>query len=269
MDHEILSVCLPARYLSAGQCFAPGCRDRSPSAPRSSLLIVRDAGPAGKAPSAAPRGQALFLPSGCGALPEGFGAGPPVRYFWLRFRSAGPSAATQVRLSLFPVPLDESAFNRFSYSFHQLTGAGGSLSAPSDLCDYMLSVLLLSLREEESRAPRNAVAARMLDYIRLHCCEPLTLPDVSRALGYSEDYLSRLLHQQVSCSFRQYIHRLRMQRAKKELLSGIKSVREIAEECGYSNAKFFSTSFLKCEGIAPSAYRNLYASGLIRESAEN
>ena len=269
MDQEMLSVGLPVRFLSAGQCFEPGCWNQSPPAPRSSLLIVRDAGPGGKAPPSPSRGQALFLPSGCGVLPEGFGAGGPARYFWLRFQSAGPSAATQVRLSLFPVPLGESAFNRFSYGFHQLVGAGAGLSASSDLCDYMLSVLLLSLREAEPPAPRNAVAARMLDYIRLHCCEPLTLPDVSRALGYSEDYLSRLLHQHVSCSFRQYIHRLRMQRAKKELLSGVKSVQEIAEECGYSNAKFFSTSFLKCEGIAPSAYRNLYASGFVRESAEN
>ena len=85
------------------------------------------------------------------------------------------------------------------------------------------------------------------------------LLDVARGeLGYTEDYLSRLFHENANCSFRQYLHRLRMDRAKRELLSGVKTIQQIAGECGYSNSKFFSTVFLKCEGLSPSEYRNLY-----------
>ena len=89
----------------------------------------------------------------------------------------------------------------------------------------------------------------MLEYIRLHCYEKLTLQDLSRALGYSEDYLSRLFHESARCSFRSYVHQLRLARAKRELLGSVKSIQQIAESCGYSNAKFFSTVFLKQEGV--------------------
>ena len=68
------------------------------------------------------------------------------------------------------------------------------------------------------------------------------------------------------CSFRSYIHQLRLARAKRELLGSVKSIQQIAESCGYSNAKFFSTVFLKQEGVTPSAYRNLYG-GLHQNNA--
>ena len=235
MANEMMSISLPARFLAAGQSVAAGRQDASARVPGSVLLIIRES----QAPGRGARGvvrQALLLPPG-GSLPSGFDALPASRDYWLRFLPVDRPDSAQVSLSLLPVPLDESTFNRLSYTFHQLAGMGRSHSGPSDLGDYMLSVLLLSLREDTPRAPGSAVAARMMEYIRLHCFERLTLPDLSRALGYSEDYLSRLLHDQVSCSFRQYIHRLRLQRAKSELLSGAKSIREIAEDCGYSNVK--------------------------------
>ena len=271
MANEIFSVSLPARFLSAGRCSVPGGWNASGSVPDAALLIVRDAASVSDQKASAPDSrQVLLLPPGgsAAAIPAGFASAGPAVFLWLRFRSAALPSAAQVHLGLLPLSLHDSAFNRLSYGFHQLIRAGEG-SASSDLCDYMLSVLLLSLRDEGCQPPGNAVAARMLDYIRLHCYEHLTMPDVARALGYSEDYLSRLLHDQVSCSFRQYIHRLRMQRAKKELASGVKSIQEIAEECGYSNAKFFSTSFQKCEGLAPSAFRNLYAAGVQRDHAES
>ena len=256
MPGESVSVSLPARFLSAGQDAAPGLWAAPAAAPESFLLAVREDRSSCR--------QAFLLSPGI-PLPEGSGAGA-ARFYWIRFRSAeGPDTA-QIPFGVRPVPLSETAFNRFSYGFRQLLCEIGS-SASSCLCDYMLSALLLSLGDDSRRAPRSAVAARLLEYIRIHCCEPLTLPDAARDLGYSEDYLSRLLHEQVSCSFRRYIHLLRMQRAKKELLSGFRSIQEIAADCGYPNAKFFSTSFLKYEGLTPSAYRNLYGSGTGREDS--
>ena len=258
MSGEPLSVSLPARFLSAGQASAPGLWSAPASAPGSFLLAVGENRTGGER---APGRQALLLPPGT-PLPDGAGSGT-VRWHWIRFRNGEGPDTVQVPFGPQPASLSETAFNRFSCSFHQLLcESGGS----SDLCDYLLSVLLLSLRDDSSRAPRSAVTARLLEYLRLHCCEPLTLPDAARDLGYSEDYLSRLLHEQVSCSFRRYIHLLRMQRAKKELLTGFRSIQEIAEDCGYPNAKFFSTSFLKYEGLTPSAFRNLYASGTGREN---
>ncbi len=259
MSGETVSVSLPARFLSAGRDSSPGPWAAPGFASGSLLLAVREDVTAGAGGTGASSRQAFLLSPG-DSLPEASGSGAAC-WFWIRFRMGGGPDLVQVPLGPRPVPLTETAFNRFSCGFHQLLCENGGSSGSSDLRDYLLSVLLLSLRDDSCGAPRSAVAARLLEYIRLHCCEPLALTDAARDLGYSEDYLSRLLHEQVSCSFRRYINDLRMQRAKRELLSRFRSIQEIAEDCGYPNAKFFSTVFRKYEGVTPSAFRNLYASG--------
>ena len=267
MTSDFFSVSLPARFLSAGSGAVSGIWRQSGPAADTALLIIRDAGSdAGKGDCMPPAGQAVLVSPGS-PLPAGCGSAEGGCRYWLRFRNNDNPDADRIRFSLRPILLSEAALNRLSNGFCQLLRESESLQEASDLCDYMLSTLLLMLRDNSVTVSRTAAAARMLEYIHRHCYEQLTLPDVARALGYSEDYLSRLLHEQVSCSFRRYIHYLRMQRAKQELLSGGRSIREIAEDCGYSNPKFFSTAFLKCEGITPSAYRNLYISGACRERA--
>ena len=266
MANESISVSLPVRFLSAGQGAVPGWQAASAAIRNSVLLVLRETG-SGTGRDCMPCRQVFLFSPGI-PVPAGFGNGASARWYWIRFRSAVSPDAAQARLGPLPMFLSETAFSRFSFGFHQLLRESGG-SRSSDLCDYMLSVLLLALQDDSLRTHGNAVVNSLLEYIRLHCCEPLTLQDTARALGYSEDYLSRLLHRQVSCSFKQYVHQLRMQRAKKELLSGFKSIREIAEECGYCNAKFFSTSFQKFEGLTPSAFRNLYASGCRQEDAIN
>lgn len=270
MNGETLTVRLPARFLSVGQCVARDGWVHPDRTLDSSVLIVVERGrfalAVGSERYVLGPGQALILPRGIRH------AGFPVEnaeaptYYWAHFESGESGGESAVRLPAAPVELTEMAFNRLATRFHQLINENSVNSGHSLLCDYMISVLLLELQREGGEAPRAAVANRMLEYVRLHCFERLTLCDLSCALGYSEDYLSRLFHEQVACSFRQYIHRLRMQRATKELLGSVKTIQQIAAECGYNNAKFFSTAFMKYEGISPSAYRNMYG-GLHQNNA--
>ena len=259
MPGDTVSVSLPARFLSAGRDSSAGLWATPGFAPGSFLLAIRDDGaPFGTEEIRASCRQVFLLSPG-DSMPGEHGSGT-AGWYWIRFRTGEGPDIVCIPIGSRPVQLSENAFNRFSYSFHQLLCKSTGDSGTTALCDYVLSVLLLTLRDDSDEAPRSAAAARLLEYIRLHCFEPLTLPDAARDLGYSEDYLSRLLHEQVSCSFRRYIHLLRMQRAKKELLSGTRTIQEIAGDCGYPNAKFFSTAFRKYEGLTPSTFRNLYVS---------
>lgn len=257
-----MTVRLPARFLSAGQCVAHAGWIHPDRKLDSSVLIAVDRGRFGIAVGAqrfflGPR-QALLLPENirhAGFATEG--DEPPV-YYWVHFQSGRGAWGDAVSLPVSALDLSEMTYSRLATCFHQLINERSTGRNNAILCDYMLSVLLLEADREGREMPRAAVANRMLEYIRLHCFESLSLSDLSGALGYSEDYLSRLFHESVDCSFRQYIHRLRMRRATRELLCSVKTIQQIAAECGYSNAKFFSTAFLKCEGISPSAYRNMY-----------
>lgn len=267
---DAMTVRIPARFASAGQFVAQPCWTHPRRVLETTVLIVVERGRFGIAVDGRAHvlgaNQALLLPAGLAH--GGFHCDGEVapRYYWAHFEDGEGAGGQALRLGLGPIELTDIAFSRVANGFHQLLNENSLPSAEGLLCDYMLSMILLELQREDRQTQKTAVANRMLEYIRLHCYEKLTLQDLSRALGYSEDYLSRLFHESARCSFRSYVHQLRLARAKRELLGSVKSIQQIAEACGYSNAKFFSTVFLKQEGVTPSAYRNLYG-GLHQNNA--
>ena len=257
-----MAVRLPAHFVSAGQFVAPEGWLHQERLLDSGVIIVVERGRFGIAVNQERHilcpGQALLLPAGQRhAGIDVDGATPPV-YYWAHFEQESASQGSELTFDALQICLSDTAYNRLVSGFHQLISDNSAAGACPLICDYRLSILLLELQQAARQAPRTAMASRMLEYIRLHCYERLTLKDLAGALGYTEDYLSRLFHENTGCSFRQYIHQMRMQRAKKELLSSVKTIQQIAVECGYSNPKFFSTAFLKCEGLTPSRYRNMY-----------
>ena len=267
-DH--ICVHIPARFASVGQCVAREGWAHPERVLDSTVLIVVESGRFGLAVEdqeyVLEAHQALLLPAG--RRHSGFHCKDETapRYYWAHFEDGQGMGSQALKLGLPPLHLTDIAFNRIANGFHQLLNENSLSPGEGLLSDYMLSLILLELQREGRQTQRSAVTNRMFEYIRLHCYEKLTLLELSRALGYSEDYLSRLFHENASCSFRSYIHHLRLMRAKRELLSSVKTIQQIAEECGYSNAKFFSTAFMKQEGVTPSAYRNLYG-GLHQNNA--
>ena len=265
-----VTVCIPVRFASVGQCVAHEGWLHPERTLDSSVLIVVESGRFGMAVDGCEYvlhgRQALLLPAGkphSGLRVQGE---ERPRYYWAHFEGDSGAWQQSLRLGTAPIDLTDTAFDRIANGFHQLLNENSLNGRGGLLCDYMLTLILLELKREGEETGCGAVTSRMFEYIRLHCFERLTLMDLSRALGYSEDYLSRLFHENASCSFRSYIHQLRIRRAKRELLAGVKSIQQIAADCGYSNAKFFSTVFMKQEGLTPSDYRNLYG-GLHQNNA--
>ncbi len=257
-----LTVYIPARFASAGQCVAHEGWVHPRRVLDSTVLIVVESGRFGVAVDECEyvlqANQAMLLPAGRRHWGFRCAGEERPRYYWAHFENGMGAGNDALRLPASPIDLTDTAFNRVANGFHQLLNEHSLNNQNALLCNYMLSLILLELKREGEETRGSAVTSRMFEYIRLHCFEKLTLEDLSRALGYSEDYLSRLFHESTNCSFRAYIHALRMKRAKRELLGSVKTIQQIASECGYSNAKFFSTAFLKQEGLTPSDYRNLY-----------
>ena len=263
MDGEFAAVSLPARFVSAGQTVAGPGWVHPERRLNTHLLIVVKQGRFGLAVEGEKyvlsAGRAFLLPAGLehrGFHTEREQA--PV-YYWARFEDDSLSGRERGSLDALAADLPDLVFDRVVSAFHHLINRSSLVQGRSELCDYLFSVLLLEMRQEEPEKPHAAVVNRMMEYIRLHCFEKLDWHDLSLALGYTEDYLSRQFHNQMNCSFRQYVHLLRMDRARRELLSSEKPVQQIAAECGYGNAKFFSTVFMKYEGLSPTAYRNRFS----------
>ncbi|MBO5878984.1 MAG: helix-turn-helix domain-containing protein, partial [Clostridia bacterium] len=56
----------------------------------------------------------------------------------------------------------------------------------------------------------------------------------------------------------EYRNERRIMMAKKMLISTGKRISAIAAECGFSNASYFSETFMRSEHISPSEYRKYH-----------
>ncbi|MFQ5845319.1 MAG: helix-turn-helix transcriptional regulator, partial [Planctomycetota bacterium] len=83
----------------------------------------------------------------------------------------------------------------------------------------------------------------------------ITLAEISRAVGISRNYLSHLFKQQSGVTLTEYIHRMRMKEAERLLVSGGRTVSEIAYLVGYQNYRDFHRNFAKYRKISPKKFR--------------
>lgn len=92
-------------------------------------------------------------------------------------------------------------------------------------------------------------------YLRSAPTDRLKLTAVSRELGVSMSHLSRTFAAHAGCSFREYVRRLKVERAREMLVSTSYPVRRIASLCGYRDLSQFEQVFKEETGLTPAAYR--------------
>ena len=95
----------------------------------------------------------------------------------------------------------------------------------------------------------------IIQYIQDHYCENLSISGLAEQFGFSANYISNLLKQELGISYNKYITQLRLNRAKELLLSTRKSVKDITEECGYYSQSHFTKLFMEHEGCTPAEFR--------------
>ena len=123
----------------------------------------------------------------------------------------------------------------------------------------MLKLILLRLIETVSE---NALPARMVEsldsYIRENCGEEISNTEIGAIFGYHPFYVSRVLKEKKGITLRQYIISYRLKAAKAQLRTSRKSVAEIAEELGFTDASYFTKTFRSVFGMTPKEYRNSF-----------
>jgi YesN/AraC family two-component response regulator len=106
-----------------------------------------------------------------------------------------------------------------------------------------------------SPRPIHRGIARALEYASGHCTEFITLSQVARQASLSKFHFCRLFHREMGLSFRQYLHGLRVRRARALLADPNLSVTEVAYAAGFNDLSNFDKVFRKIVGISPRAYR--------------
>ena len=121
--------------------------------------------------------------------------------------------------------------------------------------------LKISLFEKQISADREAekqderTITSITRYLQEHLSEDLSLAVLSEKFHLNAQYISQLFKNEIGVNFLTYFTSIRMERAKKLLLSTSLSVAEVAERSGYGDYRVFTKVFKKNEGITPSQYR--------------
>lgn len=108
---------------------------------------------------------------------------------------------------------------------------------------------------KEDRTSTLTVVDKVKDYVEKHFRENINLSSVAEELGYTPNHISRYFKQNKGINFTDYINRMRVEYAKSRLTASKNTLKQIAEESGFSNVNQFIRAFGKYEGTTPGEYR--------------
>lgn len=104
------------------------------------------------------------------------------------------------------------------------------------------------------------VIEQIQQYIEKNYNQPLTLESLSKLFHFHPSYLSSYFSKHTKLGVNEYLHQVRITRAKELLKNGRLSVSSISEKVGYSDPSYFTKVFKKNVGISPRIYRKRYVS---------
>ncbi|WP_411169223.1 helix-turn-helix transcriptional regulator [Clostridium sp. MB05] len=102
----------------------------------------------------------------------------------------------------------------------------------------------------------NFAVNRILHYLHMHVENYFSLNEMAGELNNSPSYLSSLFSKTMGISIVDYIHDLKINRAKILLKTTSKNILEISQLLGYCDSSHFSKKFKEKQGVSPLSYRN-------------
>lgn len=111
-------------------------------------------------------------------------------------------------------------------------------------------------RSETSVSRRKAVE-RVITTVSQNLDEPLTMADMARIAYLSPFHFNRVFHQITGLPPTQFLYAMRLEKAKRLLLTTKMSITDICFEVGYNSLGTFTSRFTNLVGLSPREYRRL------------
>lgn len=112
------------------------------------------------------------------------------------------------------------------------------------------------------KSTNNLLILRAKEYIDLNYKRKFTLKDISTALYISPNYLSDLFKKHTGMKFSDYLLEVRMEKSKEYLLDVRYKINDISSLVGFSDSRYFSSTFRKKYQMTPLEFRRRYAAGM-------
>lgn len=130
---------------------------------------------------------------------------------------------------------------------------------------YTLWGALLRLMPKNDAAPREnsrlSAVKDMMHEIQTRYAEKLTLEEIAAAGHVCKSACEKLFRTYLHCTPVEYLLRYRLQEAAESLTQTDATVAQIALDCGFSGASYFSGCFKTAYGCTPKAYRAAHKNG--------
>ena len=164
-----------------------------------------------------------------------------------------------------------SGYDDFSYAQTAIRySVSDYLLKPVVLDDlaHSLQKLIISLNEEfenlESYDVRSQslnqteIADLMVKYLQENFSHDLSMQGLADKFGFTTEYLGKIFKKNTGETPQKYLTKLRMNEAKRLLLSSPEmEIQKIGELVGYKNAFYFSRAFKNYTGVHPTEFRTL------------
>ncbi len=108
------------------------------------------------------------------------------------------------------------------------------------------------LQEGEAEPP---IVRRARAYIVGHQADPIDLEDVAKAMHVSTFYFCKMFKKATGLTFTGYLGRVRIEKAKTQLLNPNRRVSEIAYDVGFRSLTHFNRVFRQVVGQSPTKFR--------------
>ena len=96
------------------------------------------------------------------------------------------------------------------------------------------------------------------EYIETNFQNKITVDQLATMFALSRRNLERRFKKATANTVVEYIQRVKIEAAKKNLESAAKNISEVMYEVGYNDTKAFRTTFKRITGLSPIQYRNKY-----------
>jgi two-component system response regulator YesN len=132
-----------------------------------------------------------------------------------------------------------------------------SIDNQADLCAWISSALndFIERVYEQQDSKKVTQIKPAVDFIEANYDQQLTLAMVAKTACLSVSRMAHLFKEQMDITIIDYLTNVRINHAKRLLLSSEKSCTTICFEVGYNNQSYFTRTFKELVGITPKQYR--------------
>ncbi len=150
--------------------------------------------------------------------------------------------------------------------------ADPSLGGTQMIKNRLEMLLILLLRRETSRkgtgdlflrdeAPGGLLADAIVEKMRAHLYEGLSVEELCEGIAYSRSYIFRAFRLATGQTIASYYNRLKIAEAKRLIREKSLSLAEISDLLSFDSPNYFGKTFKRFTGVTPRAYRARYHGG--------